>query len=168
MTMIRTLAAALFAVLLVLCPAQAQNTDTYFYTPNGGGVNGAMGMCLNAQNKAVPCSAANVAPSPVTDVPYQATPSGAMQSQLAVATTGVSTLTVPTGTLAFTVCLRSAAGGAINYSVDGLTTPTTTATGNGRQLGVGQCVAYSGIALANNFKAIGATAATAIDVEYTK
>lgn len=53
--------AALFSL-----PASAQNTDTYFYTPNGGGVNGAVGMCLNTSNKAVPCSAANVAPSPIT------------------------------------------------------------------------------------------------------
>ncbi len=55
--------AALFAESVL---AQSPNTDTYFYTPNGGGVNGALGMCLNTSNKAVPCSAANVAPSPAS------------------------------------------------------------------------------------------------------
>lgn len=50
--------------------AQSPNTDTYFYTPGGSGVNGAIGMCLNAQNKAVPCSSAGVLPSPVAVAPY--------------------------------------------------------------------------------------------------
>lgn len=60
-----------FVVLLpsALVMAQSPNTDTYFYTPGGGGVNGALGMCLNTSNKAVPCSAANVVPSPVTNGP---------------------------------------------------------------------------------------------------
>lgn len=72
------LVAGLFVVLAAagLDPAFAQspNTDTYFYTPGGGGVNGALGMCLNTSNKAVPCSAANVQPSPVSITPYPTNP----------------------------------------------------------------------------------------------
>jgi hypothetical protein len=62
---------------LALLPAGAfaqSNTDTYFYTPGGGGVNGAVGMCLNSANKAVPCSAAGVSPSPVAISPYPFNP----------------------------------------------------------------------------------------------
>jgi hypothetical protein len=58
-------AAALAA--LMTGPAFAQlNTDTYFSTPGGGGVNGAVGMCLNTSNQAVPCSAPSVVPGPVS------------------------------------------------------------------------------------------------------
>ena len=102
----------------------------------------------------------------VSSAPYQFTSAGAGQSQLAVATTGVTALTPPSGTLAFTVCLRTGAG-TINYSIDG-STPTTGATGNLRQLVAGQCVGYSGAALASTFRAIAATTNTAIDVEYLK
>lgn len=75
MSMVRTIfrTLALVACLLAAVPpafAQSPNTDTYFYTPGGGGVNGALGMCLNTSNKAVPCSAAGVQPSPVTFPPY--------------------------------------------------------------------------------------------------
>lgn len=50
-------------VLMLIAPISAlgqTNTDTYFYTPGGGGVNGAVGMCLNGTNpataRAVPCT----------------------------------------------------------------------------------------------------------------
>lgn len=64
------IAASLCALMPMVVLAQSPNTDTYFYTPGGGGVNGALGMCLNTSNKAVPCSAANVVPSPVAITPY--------------------------------------------------------------------------------------------------
>lgn len=73
MTITRILGAMLLAFFMATA-AQAQNSDTYFYTPNGGGVNGAVGMCLNTSNKAVPCSAAGVAPSPVGVTPYPLNP----------------------------------------------------------------------------------------------
>jgi len=59
---------AFIALSLVALPALAQspNTDTYFYTPGGCGVNGALGMCLNGSNKAVPCSSTGVVPGPTT------------------------------------------------------------------------------------------------------
>lgn len=100
--------------------------------------------------------------------PYPFTIPGTMQSQLSVTTGATVALTVPAGTTYFDICVRSGAASSINYSVDGLTTPTTGATGNGKQLNAGQCASYSGIALANNFKAIGTTGTTAIDVEYLK
>lgn len=106
-------------------------------------------------------------PFPVSTSPYQFVPAGTMQSQLAVTTGGVVTLTVPAGTLLAVVCVRSG-GSAINFSDDGTTTPTTTATGAGRQLSPGFCVPIQGNTLINNFKAIGATTTTAIDVEYDK
>jgi hypothetical protein len=59
---IAALAVALSAAWFSCAPAEAQNTDTYFGTPGGGGVNGAVGMCLNASNQAVPCSAAGALP----------------------------------------------------------------------------------------------------------
>lgn len=99
--------------------------------------------------------------------PYQMTAASPMQSQLAVATTPATAPTVPSGTLAFTVCLRPGAASSINYTIDG-SAPVTGATGNGRQLTAGQCVGYNGNALANAFRAVGSTGATAIDVEYTK
>lgn len=40
----------------VFSPPMANAADTYFPTPGGGGVNGAVGMCLNASNQAVPCT----------------------------------------------------------------------------------------------------------------
>jgi hypothetical protein len=73
----RTLALRLLTVALLfggLATAAMAGTDTYFDTPGGGGVNGAVGMCLNTSNKAVPCSAANVAPSPVGEAPYPLNP----------------------------------------------------------------------------------------------
>lgn len=55
-------AASLFAAL----PASAQNSDTYFGTPGGGGVNGSVGMCLNALKQAVPCSDPSALPGSVS------------------------------------------------------------------------------------------------------
>lgn len=66
----RRLLPSIAALLLLVGAAVAQNTDTYFLTPGGGGVNGAVGMCMNTANKAVPCSAVNVVPSPVSVPPY--------------------------------------------------------------------------------------------------
>lgn len=88
-------------VLMLACPAFAQspNTDTYFYTPGGGGVNGAIGMCLNAQNKAVPCNAAGVLPSPVTLPPYPANPVTGVAATPVTANSGNVAAGVATATL---------------------------------------------------------------------
>ncbi len=58
--------------MLIASPiaAMAQtNSDTYFYTPGGGGVNGGLGMCLNGTNpktaRAVPCSDPTALPNTV-------------------------------------------------------------------------------------------------------
>src|SRR5258708_29457467 len=77
--MVRNLARGLFqaAVFIALCvalaalPASAQspNTENYFYTPSGSGVHGALGMCLNAANKAVSCSDPTALSSPSTPTP---------------------------------------------------------------------------------------------------
>lgn len=109
-----------------------------------------------------------VALSPTGAVPYQFTVPGPMQSQLSVTTGATTTLTVPAGSLYWKFCIRAGAASAVNYSIDGLTTPATGATGNGDQLAVGACTYYTGISLANNFKAVAATATTAIDVVYLK
>lgn len=95
--MIMTILRALFVAAALILPAKAfaqQNTDTYFYTPGGGGVNGSVGMCLNAQSKAVPCSAAGVQASPTSFGPYPtnfttgaaATPITASSGNVAAAT----------------------------------------------------------------------------------
>lgn len=44
----------LCTLLMLAVPAKA--ADTYFPTPGGGGINGAVGMCLKADGNAVPCS----------------------------------------------------------------------------------------------------------------
>lgn len=85
-----------FTVLLsLLTPigafAQSPNTDTYFYTPGGGGVNGTLGMCLNSSNKAVPCNAAGVLAAPVASVGY---PAGA--SPITASATGTTAATSAT------------------------------------------------------------------------
>lgn len=72
--LISLLGCVLAVLIAPLLMAQSPNTDTYFYTPGGGGVNGALGMCLNASNKAVPCSAAGVQASPVTLPPFPVNP----------------------------------------------------------------------------------------------
>jgi hypothetical protein len=72
----RTLLRVLICVVLagIAAPAMAQtNTDTYFGTPGGGGVNGSVGMCLSALNQAVPCSDPRALPSPVSGT-FAATP----------------------------------------------------------------------------------------------
>ena len=63
--------AAMVLGLSATARAQSPNTDTYFYTPGGGGVNGSLGMCLDSNKHAVPCSSAGVLPSPASGAyPY--------------------------------------------------------------------------------------------------
>jgi hypothetical protein len=71
-TLLLRLLAGMLLSLATALPAMAQspNTENYFYTPSGSGVNGAVGMCLNASNKAVPCGAANVLPTIIAEAPY--------------------------------------------------------------------------------------------------
>lgn len=95
-------------------------------------------------------------------------PASPMQSQLSVTTAATVTLTIPTGAVYATIGLRQGAASCINYSTDGSTTPTTGATGNGKQICAGQTVSYSGAKYLSNFQAIATTATTAIDVEYGK
>lgn len=99
--------------------AQSPNTDTYFVTPGGSGVNGALGMCLNSSNKAVPCSASGVLPSPVSGAATASTPAGAPN---AVATAnnpypaGATAITASaTGTTAATTATLAGAANATTY-----------------------------------------------------
>lgn len=106
----RALVAA-FLVLAAIGSAQAQspNTDTYFYTPNGGGVNGALGMCLNNASppRAVPCSAANVAPNAVGLTSYPFNP--------ATATTATPITGNATGTTGAVVGTLAGTSGKTTY-----------------------------------------------------
>lgn len=117
--------------------AQSPNTDTYFYTPGGGGVNGAVGMCLNTSNKAVPCSATNVQPSPVSLPSYPVNPATAVAATpvtaSATGTTGAVSATLPAtagkttylcsvqigeaGTGTATATATSTVSGTLNYVV---------------------------------------------------
>jgi hypothetical protein len=93
--------AVAIALVLAMTPrAHAQNTDTYFYTPGGGGVNGAVGMCLNTSNKAVPCSAANVLPSPVSITPFPGNPATGASATPITASSGNVAAATATATLA--------------------------------------------------------------------
>jgi hypothetical protein len=138
----------------LMTSALAQNTDTYFYTPGGSGVNGAVGMCLNSSNKAVPCSAANVAPSPVVDAPYPYTPLTPNQKNVSIASS--TTLTIPTGA---TYAVVTAVGGQAYYSFDG--TAPTSSSYDGTLTTAGQAVALSGPAVLAAFKIIGASMSVA-------
>jgi hypothetical protein len=73
---------ALSLAMLASAFAQSPNTDTYFFTPGGGGVNGSVGMCLNTANppRAVPCSNPGVAPNPTGQTPYPFNPVTAVQA----------------------------------------------------------------------------------------
>jgi hypothetical protein len=75
--------------------AQSPNTDTYFYTPGGGGVNGSLGMCLNASQKAVPCSNAGVLGSPVSGASPQFPANSTPVTASANGTTAATTATLP-------------------------------------------------------------------------
>jgi len=94
-------------------------------------------------------------------------PSGQMLSQQSVTTSTRLTLTPPLGTTYITVAVRQGAS-AINYSWDGLTTPTTGATGAGNQLNPGQTVSIWGVSPIANFQAIAAIATTAVDINFCR
>lgn len=142
--MIKTIVRALaFAAVLLLQPQAAfaqSNTDTYFYTPGGGGVNGAIGMCLNTSNKAVPCSAAGVAPSPVAVSPYPFNPTTATSATPITAASGNVAAATATATLAGTpgkttyICgfaitsTGSTAAAVVSPTVTGTITGTLTFT----------------------------------------
>lgn len=89
------LAVAFLTLLGIATGAQAQNTDTYFYTPGGGGVNGSLGMCLNNQNKAVPCSNAGVLASPVSGASPQFPSNSIPMTASATGTTAATAATLP-------------------------------------------------------------------------
>jgi hypothetical protein len=91
------LALLLFASLPAM--AQSPNTDTYFYTPGGGGVNGGLGMCLNSSNKAVPCNAAGVPPSPVSLPPFPSNATTGVAANPVTATSGNVAAATATATL---------------------------------------------------------------------
>lgn len=128
----RFLPIALVIVLIAgLSPAMPQsNTDTYFYTPGGGGVNGAVGMCLNASNKAVPCNASGVLPSPVSGA-SPSFPSGATPiTASAVGTTAATTATLAgvsgktTYLCGFSIRANATAAATGNATVTGTITGT--------------------------------------------
>lgn len=129
MKFIKALIAAA-AIALVSAPAIAQNTDTYFSTPGGGGVNGAVGMCLNSSNKAVPCNAVGVLPSPVNGAspafPSGSTPITASATGTTAATTatlaGVSGKT--TYLCGFSIRANATAAATGNATVTGTITGT--------------------------------------------
>lgn len=168
-----------FATLICLCGgARAQNTDTYFSTPGGGGVNGALGMCLNTSNKAVPCSAANVAPSPVGATPYPFNPVTALQATpvtaSATGTTGAVTATLPAtggkttylcsvqigeaGTGTATATATSTITGTLNYVV--------TAPGN-FTVNYNPCVPANAVAQSIAVATVANASATAVAVTAT-
>ena len=78
---------ALAAALLWLGGANAiaapPNSDTYFGTPGGGGVNGAMGMCLNYAGQAIP-----VGPNCATGFSYYHIAAGAAATKVIKASAG--------------------------------------------------------------------------------
>lgn len=92
--------------------------------------------------------------------PYSYTPLTPMQSGLTVAT--ATSLTVPSGATYAVVCAR---GQNVNYTTDGITTPTISV---GMQLLQNQCVNIVGATVIANFKAIQQSATATLDVSYFK
>lgn len=92
--------------------------------------------------------------------PYNYTPQNPDQHNLAIVSS--TALTIPTGTLQAVVCAR---GNNVNYTYDGVTTPTTTV---GMPLAVGQCLPLSGALELSNFLAIQVAPTATLDVAYTK
>jgi hypothetical protein len=137
-----TLLCALFALFVSPVLAQSPNTDTYFYTPGGGGVNGALGMCLNGSNKAVPCNAAGVLPTPVT-----VTGSASSSSvPINVSTATTTQLVALSGTLSiYVTSLDVIAGGTGNITFE-YGTGTACATGTTALTGAYPLTAQAGIA----------------------
>ncbi len=147
----------LLAVLLAVGLASAAEAQTYWYTPGGSGVNGSVGMCLNASNQAVPCSDPSAVPSPVTSAPYAYTALAGGQYGLAIA--GSTALTVPGGATYAVVC---AEGAAARYTTDG-SAPTGTV---GMPLQQNQFVLLTGANVLAAFRAIQQTASATLDVSY--
>lgn len=110
---------------LLAMPAMAQNTDTYFATPGGGGVNGSVGMCLNASNKAVPCSASGVLASPVSGA-SPSFPSGAIPITASATGTTAATTATLAGTAGKTTFL---CGLSIRANATAAATGNATVTG---------------------------------------
>lgn len=117
-----------FAALLYCAPpAVAQN---FWTTPGGSGVNGAVGMCLNASNQAVPCNASGVLPSPVSGA-SPAFPSGAVPiTASATGTTAATTATLAgvsgktTYLCGFSIRANATAAATGNATVTGTITGT--------------------------------------------
>ena len=167
-----TLGCALFLILLLMLlfrPAHSQVDGGY-----GNTTGYAVSVCASPPNAYNPSTTTQNRPAPfAVDAlgrlcvnVYTVNPLSPMQSQLSVTTGATVALTLPTGATYATISLRQGAASCINYTTDGTTTPTTGATGTGRQLCAGQSIAYYTQAFLTNFKAIAATATTAIDVEY--
>ena len=148
-------------ILAGIASAYAQNTDTYFYTPNGGGVNGSLGMCLNAQNKAVPCNNSGAQPSPVTDAPYPYTPLTPGQ-YTPVSDAASTALTVPTGSTYAVLCTENASH---RFTWDGTTTPTASV---GTLIGQNACMTITGPLVLAAFRIITVSAGGTFTVSYGK
>lgn len=117
MKILRILCALAFAAV-GLASAQAQNT---WETPGGSRANGSVGMCLNTQGKAVPCSSA-------TPVPI----SGSFTATLAGFTPNGSYANLTAGATSASVALPS--GAVVAFQNAGTTTVSCT-------LGVGSATA---------------------------
>jgi hypothetical protein len=110
--------------------AQSPNSDTYFYTPGGGGVNGALGMCLNGSSKAVPCNAAGVLPSPMSGASPQFPSGSTVVTASAIGTTAATTATLAaaagktTYLCGFSIRANATAAATGNASVTGTVTGT--------------------------------------------
>lgn len=129
---LRVTALALAIVLPAKAFAQSPNSDTYFYTPGGGGVNGALGMCLNTANKAVPCSAPNVVPTPVALAPVPSNPATGNSATSITAASGnvaaaTATATLP-GAAAKTTYICGLAITSAGATAASVVSPTITGT----------------------------------------
>lgn len=161
------LAAGLIAFAASIGGARA-TTQWPTGTAGDTSVGSVMFGCENGSGQWVPATTTGQCLGSGGGGPYQYQSAGASQSQLSVTTSAVVTPTIPTGTTAAILGLRSGAASAVNYCYDGLTTPTTGTGGACLQLSAGQTVSIQGAALLAGLKMIAATATTAVDIAYVK
>lgn len=140
----RTLLLRLLActwLLLGALPASAQNNWT---TPGGSGVNGTVGMCLNASGQAVVCSDATALPSFGTISPLPKTTT-TVNSTIAVTNTFQAALAASSTRKS---CLLQNTGTHVEYVYFGAIGSATTS--NAFQINPGQtisCATVNGLVL---------------------
>lgn len=146
--LLRLLVCVALALSALPALAQSPNTENYFYTPSGSGVNGAVGMCLNASSKAVSCTDPTALPSTATPTPNLNTGALITHTAASAGVNGADQSNLSGNAITIVVNITAITG----------TTPTLTVTLQGKDAASG--VYYTILASA----ALNATGTTVLNV----